>query len=272
MGSATAIYVTDYDDRFPMSNSGGNNIGWGFGPPDKVPGVALQPYSKNTAFHVSPMDTVSVDEREKRHCIEVGVPYMGWNCAAMTADQKMYGRMARSNIGYNYAFYSPWRVIPASATAPLYVGSSSLSGSEVNAPSSSLMYATSIWDLNSAGSPTGGGNWVVETPCWKDTNGNFLRPASQYAAGTGDGTLRSYGTGWVAGTWLVYGGTWPYYNQTSLANIQVGLKDGRLVCGMADTSTRSYPIKRLTEGCAAFGAGAFRGTMTDTAKFIWDLD
>ena len=79
----------------------------------------------------------------------------------------------------------------------------------------------------------------------------------QYATGTGDGTLFSYPNGWdqTGTSWLVYGGLWPFYNQTSLNNIAPGLKDGHVIVGFADTHVKSMPIKSLTAGCTAYGTG-----------------
>ncbi|MBS1703493.1 MAG: prepilin-type N-terminal cleavage/methylation domain-containing protein [Armatimonadetes bacterium] len=267
IGIATAMYTTDYDGNFMLSNSGSiNGPGWGFGPPDTVPGQQMQPYVKNTRIHIDPMDPwQSEDQRIKDQ-----LQYMG-NPTTPTAEQKMYALMVRSNIGYNYAFFSPWRVVPM--TSGYYVGSASTNESGVGNPSNTLMYGTSIWD-RAGGSPTGGGNWVVETPCWQDANGNMMRPMSSYACGTGDCTLASYPNGWSnnGASWIVYGGLWPFYNQISLDNISPGLKDGHVIIGMADTSTKSRPLKSITAGCTAWGTGQFKGTVTDPDKFIWDLD
>jgi hypothetical protein len=136
------------------------------------------------------------------------------------------------------------------------------------------MWGTSIWDRDGAGSPIGGGNWVIETPCWEDANNRPLRPLSQFHPTTGDGSLWSYGTGWAnnATSWLVYGGLWPFYNQISLSNLGPGLKDGHVIIGFADTHVKSKPVNSLTAGCQAYGTGQFKGNVTDTEKFIWDLD
>ena len=266
-GIAVAMYTADADGGYMLSNSGSiGGIGWGYGPPDTVPGQQMTPYIKNTAIHVSPMDGFTEQQR-----IADQVPYMsGANLNNLTPEQRSYALMVRSNIGYNYAFFSPWRYVRTTR----YVGSVSTSENDVKNPANTLMWGTSIWDRDGGGSPTGGGNWVIETPCWLDSSGNLMRPMSQYAPGTGDGTLWSYGTGWdnAGSSWLVYGGMWPFYNQVSLNNIARGLKDGHVIIGYADTHVKSKPIKSTTEGCSAWGGGAYKGTVTDTEKFIWDLD
>jgi prepilin-type N-terminal cleavage/methylation domain-containing protein len=264
VGKATAMYSTDWDGRYFLSNSGGNPIGWGFGPPDSVPGQQMNPYLKNWDVHKELQDSWDNKMRITDEC-----PYMGCTYATATQIQKDYALGVRSNIGYNYAFFSPWRYYAPVNYNPT---SASVSESEVTNSSATIMFVDSIWDRDSSGNPTGGGNWVIETPCWKDNTNQFLRPMRQYAPTVGDGSLFSYGTGWVINTWLVYGGTWPFWNQTSLGNISVGLKDGFVITEMADSSTKARPVKRLTDGCSAYGAGAFRGQVTDSDKFIWDLD
>jgi prepilin-type N-terminal cleavage/methylation domain-containing protein len=267
VGLATAMYSSDADGAYFLSNSGGIGIpGWGYGPPDTVPGQQMMPYVKNTQIHISPMDTWP-NEKQR---IDDHVQYMNLqNPPLPNQTERMYALMVRSNIGYNYAFFSPWRYISSTG----YVGSASVNESSVGSPSSTIMFGTSIWD-RAGGTPTGGGNWVIETPCWQDASGRPLRPMAQYHPTTGDGTLWSYANGWAnnGSSWLVYGGLWPYYNQVSLNNIAPGLKDGHVVISMADTSTKSRPIRTLTQGCAAYGTGQFKGTVTDPDKFMWDLD
>ena len=269
VGTATAMYTADYDDRYMLSNSGGApgpvySVCWGCSPPDTVPGQQLQPYVKNWQIHQGMKDSWDDARRLADQC-----PYMACTPATATPIQKEYSRMVRSNFGYNYAFFSPWRYRP-----PLirYASSASVAGSEVGNPSSTLMFVCSIWDLDPGGNPTGSGNWVIETPCWKDTNNVFLEPMRRYASGTGDNTLWSYPNGWAVGTWLVYGGTWPWWNQTSLAQITPGLKDGHVITAMADSSVKSRPLRRLTDGCTAYGPGQFKGQVTDKDAFLWDLE
>jgi prepilin-type N-terminal cleavage/methylation domain-containing protein len=264
LGTSTAIYLADYDDCYMLSNSGGIGIpGWGFGPPDTVPGQQLFPYVKNTEMHIDPMDPWQSEKQR----IADQIQYMSvGNPNNLTEAERLYALMVRSNAGYNYAFFSPWRYIPSTQ----YVGSASVNGSQIANPSNTIMFGTSIWDRNGGG-PTGGGNWVIETPCWLDSNGNLLQPMAQYQA---DGTLQSYSSGWAnnPNSWLVYGGMWPFYNQVDISNISPGLKDGHVVVVMADTSTKSRPIKSITKGCTAFGTGLFKGRVTDKDAFMWDFE
>lgn len=271
-GKATAMYNADYDDRYFLSNSGGNPSGWGYGPPDTVPAQQMEPYVKNWTIYIGLKDPWNEKMRIEDQCTAT----MGCTYATATLTQKNYARGVRSNIGYNYAFFSPWRYYAPVNYNP---SSASVSASEVGSPSGTILFVDSIWYLDAGGSPWGGGNWVVETPCWKDANDQFLRPMSQYATGQGDGSLFSYPGGWFPPTttlntnsWLVYGGTWPFWNNTSLANLQPGLVDGHVITCMADSSVKSRPVKRLIDGCSAFGTGQFKGRVTDAEKFLWDLE
>jgi prepilin-type N-terminal cleavage/methylation domain-containing protein len=261
-GLAVAMYTTDYDGSYMLSNSGSiNGPGWGFGPPDTVPAQQWAPYVKNTGIVIDPMDPwQSEDQRITDQC-----QYMGCTLATASALQKAYALGVRSNIGYNYAFFSPWIYRYLSDG---YVGSASVNETMVTAPANTLMFGTSIWDRVPNGGPTGGGNWVIETPCWLDENQNLLQPmaAQGYA-------LWSYGTGWATtNNWLIYGGLWPFYNQVSLANVAPGLVDGHVIVGFADSHVKSKSVKSLLDGCSAYGVGVRRGVRTDKDKFIWDLD
>ncbi len=260
-GTAVAMYSTDYDGAYMLSNSGSiNGPGWGFGPPDTVPGQQMAPYIKNTQIHIDPMDPwQSENQRITDQC-----QYMGCTLATATALQKAYALGVRSNIGYNYAFFSPWIY---RWNSDQYVGSGSVNESQVSESANTLMWGSSIWDRTPGGGPTGGGNWVIETPCWLDENGATLQPGASYG-----NTLWSYGTGWSTNNdWLIYGGLWPFYNQVSVPNIP-GLKDGHVIIGFADTHVKSRNVKSLTAGCSGFGIGLRNGRRIDKDKFIWDLD
>ncbi len=245
--------------------------GWGFGPPDSVPGQVLYRYFKNTDVFLCPMDPWGDAQRLKDQ-----LPNLGPGGTA--EERRLYSLGVRANMGYNYQFFSPWRWITNQPGGTICTSASS-SESQIANVSSTIMYANSIWDRDGGGNPTGGGNWVIETPCWLDENSKLMAPMSQYASGTGDGTLWSYANGWAPPTkvltsdsWLVYGGMWPFHAQTSLSNIQPGLKDGQAVVIMADTSVKSRPIKSLTDGCSAYGVGTRQGKVTDRSKFLWDFE
>jgi prepilin-type N-terminal cleavage/methylation domain-containing protein len=263
-GTAVAMYTGDFDGGYMLSNSGSiGGPGWGFGPPDTVPYQQMLPYIKNTEIAIDPMDPWQSETQR----IQDQLQYMGATMATLTPEQRSYALGVRSNIGYNYQFFSPW-IYRWSTDG--YVGSGSVTESQVGSSANTLMWGSSIWDRNAGGGPTGGGNWVIETPCWQDTQGNFLEPMKQYDA---NGTLWSYAGGWTLNPpWLVYGGLWPFYNQKSLSNIQAGLQDGHVITGYADSHVKSKPVNSLLAGCDGYGVSDRKGTVTDKEKFIWDLE
>jgi hypothetical protein len=267
---ASLMYLNDYDDSYMLSDSGSvGGPGWGFGPPDTVPYQVMQPYMKNEGISVDPMDPwQSLSQRVTNQC-----QYMGCaSFATATPTQIAYGEGVRSNMGYNFAFFSPW-IYQLQATG-YYIGSASLNASQVTQPAHTLMYGTSIWNRTAGGAPTGGGNWVVQTPCWDDASGNLLAPMSNYTSASGAGKLYSYGSGWIpsATAAAVYGFLWPFYNQTS-SSAAAGAQNGSVVIGWADGHAKAMPISQVAAGCSAYGTegggAAPRGTVTDASKFIW---
>jgi prepilin-type N-terminal cleavage/methylation domain-containing protein len=269
---ASLMYMNDYDDGYPMADSGCVTSdprceGWGFGPPDTVPFQVQQPYEKNTEFVIDPMDPwQSEQQRIADQC-----PYMvGCTLATITPDQRAYALGTRSNMGYNFAFFSPWiyKAVPGGE----YLGSGSVNASQVTQPAHTLMFGTSIWNRTPGGAPTQGGNWVVQTPCWNDANGNLLPPMNQYTSYSGSGQYFNYGVGWDSNplSWIVYGGLWPFYAQTS-STAADGAQNGQVVIGWADGHTKAMPISQVAAGCAAYGAsgGIAQSRVTDTTKFIW---
>jgi len=263
---ASALYLNDFDDAYMLSDSGSvGGAGWGYGPPDTVPFQQMYPYTKNTRFVIDPMDPwQSEDQRISDQC-----QYMGCTLATATPVERQYALGVRSNLGYNFAFFSPW--IYQFQTAGVYYGSASISASQVTNPAHTLMYGTSIWN-RVGGAPTGGGNWVVQTPCWLDSNGNLMAPMNQYTNASGSGQIYSYGSGWdpVPTSYQVYGALWPFYNQTS-STAATSSQIGQVVIGFADSHAKSMSISAVAAGCSAYGVTAQTGMVTDPSKFIWNI-
>jgi len=265
---ASLMYSNDYDDSYMLSDSGSvNGPGWGYGPPDTVPFQQMYPYTKNEQITVDPMDPwQSLTQRVTNQC-----QYMGCTSYAnATPTEILYAEGVRSNMGYNFAFFSPW--IYPQVTGGYYIGSASLNASQVTQPAHTLMFGTSIWNRTAGGAPSGGGNWVVQTPCWQNASGNMLEPMATYAAAN---DLYSYGSGWQpsATSYLVYGALWPFYNITS-TTATTAAQIGQVVIGWADGHVKSMAISQVAAGCSAYGTeggngSAPRGTVTNPSEFIW---
>jgi prepilin-type N-terminal cleavage/methylation domain-containing protein len=269
---AVQMYLSDNDDAYPLSDSGSvGGAGWGYGPPDTVPFQVMYPYTKNTRFVIDPMDPwQSEDQRVTDQC-----QYMSCTLATVTPTERMYALGVRSNMGYNFAFFSPW--IYQLQPTGYYYGSASIGASQATAPAHTLLFGTSIWNRTSSGAPTGGGNWVVQTPCWLDANGNLMQPMSNYTSATGAGHIYSYGSGWDASPTAapVFGFLWPFYNITS-SSAAAAAQNGQVVVGFADGHVKAMPISQVAAGCNAYGnnlsGSNVRGMVTDASKFIWALN
>jgi len=264
-GLASNMYLNDNDDTYMLSDAGSiNGQGWGFGPPDTVPFQVMQPYTKNTQFAIDPLDPwQSETQRIQDQC-----QYMGCTAATATDVQKAYALGVRSNIGYNFAFFSPW--IYKYTPSGTYVGSAAVTASLITQPAHTLMFGTSIWNRDAGGTPTEGGNWVVQTPCWDDANGNLMAPMSSYNDYFGAGQFYGYNNGWAPDplSWDVYGGLWPFYNQTD-SRAAAGAQNGQVVISFADSHVKTMPISQVAVGCSAYGVGGLKGKVTDMSKFIW---
>lgn len=271
-GLATAMYENDYDDMMPLSDTGciqaANCIGWGFGPPDTVPFEAMFPYTKNFGITVDPMsDTQSLTQREQEQFTSVDNDIPGeypTNVNLATPAQAEYAEGVRSNIGYNFAFFSPWIF----NTQTGYIGTLAQSSSAVTQPAHTLMWGgPTVWNTPTNNNPTGGGNWVIQTPCWENAQGQLLSPMNSVAK---PNILWSYGSGWDPnpGYWDVYGGLWPYYT-TSNVDAAAGAQNAQVIIGFADSHVKAMPISQVAAGCSAYGETALTGTVTNPSQFIW---
>ena len=118
--------------------------------------------------------------------------------------------------------------------------------------SRTIYSASSIWNRNAAGIPTGGGNYEVDAPCWYDTSFRDLR----------DG-MTGYGYWWFGGwnpgsplAWNVYGGVWPWHGKL-------------VVLTYADSSTRTKNITAVAAGCNVLNGSS--GTAFDLDTYEWDI-
>lgn len=247
IGIATQMYYGDYDDVGPLSNSGGiypNPIGWGYGSPDTVWGMQIQPYVKNWQIYRSPADPNATD---------VGLTVNPYG-QAVPPDHpdKYYYWASRMNYGLNYDFLSPW----VFNYSTYYIGSVAVTQSEVGSPASTILAANSIWDRNGSG-PQGGGNWVVEAPCVFDENGELKIPKQ---ANNGGNVWQNYGVGWQPDnntSWLQFGGVWFFHG--NVANVT-----------FVDGHSKAMNLGSIAAGCDV--QPYFGGAILDKEKYLWDLE
>jgi len=235
------MYVQDYDETIPPVDTGSiNGPGWGFGRPDYVWPELVQSYIKNWQVFRCPSDPHANDR-------ELSVDPNG-NPEMPNDPNHYYYWGSRTDIGFNYTFLSPWVVEPTPAGT--YVGSHGQTIASINQPAGTLMTADTIWDMQ-GGQPTGAGNWVIEAPCIRDSNGASIVPVNYFY---------SYG-GWqpsppAAANWLMFGGMWPRHNK--MVNISY-----------CDGHAKSMSINAVTRGCDVKASHA--GAAFDGDAYIWDL-
>lgn len=251
IAKAIELYCDNNDDSMPQSNEGNNNIGWGFGSPDVIWGQNIQPYTANYLVFRCPADPEANDQGLSKDPYERPV---GRNHPDI-----YYFWMSRSSVGLNYDFLSPW--ITGTINGRSYVGSHPTRRTEIASTSKTILFADSIWYRNvNTGRPEGGGNWVIEAPCVRDSNGQLLEPMSRL---TTNPRWQNYGTGWIPNpnnvrpySWLEYGGIWPWHFK-------------RVNVTFCDSHVKSMSIAQITAGCDV--RRSFGGPAYDTEEYLWDL-
>jgi prepilin-type N-terminal cleavage/methylation domain-containing protein/prepilin-type processing-associated H-X9-DG protein len=236
------MYVQDYDETEIPANTNGYNFPAypceGCGRPDYVWPELVQPYEKNWQIFRCPSDPHANDR-------ELSIwSYDDSTQLSPSNPNYYYSWGARSDLGLNYVFLSPWVYIPAQK----FWGSVPVTLAAINAPAQTMIFLDTIWNRDANGTPIGGGNWVVESPCIKDKNGVSITPTG----------FLGYG-GWQPSnplSWIQFGGAWPRHNK----QINIAYVDGHC---------KNITVGALTAGCDVkdFQAGA----AYDRDAYIWDL-
>ncbi len=241
IGAAINIYASDYDDTVPPVNY--KSVEVATAENDRSWVQTLLPYVGSFQVFICPSDS-------GRH----SMPSFADGSAGGDPAVKYYSASLRSNLGYNYLYFSPlfeldendWRPFP-------------IKFSRVANPSGTLMFIDSVWDRTEEGFPYGGGSWAVTPPCRyaASEKGNF--DTFDFIPG-----IRSYfgfdPVGWQpssSASWLIYGGAWPWHNK-------------RFNMMFADGRAKSVALPELIAGCD-FGP-EWQGTITNLQDYIWDLD
>ena len=232
-GLAFLMYAGDANDRFPLARWGDTLDAEN----DTNPAYAVMPYLKSEEVLFDPMDPVSKRERENAQDL----------LPPKTEDQRRYNVAMTSDFGVNLQFIDPIWFPDGVTMVPTAIATT-----EVARPANTLFAVSSIWN-RVGGTPEGGGNWVVDAPCWTDKDGKDIRP------GYPEGACWWWMEGWNPSRpleWNVFGGVWPWHN------------GGRqVVVEWADGHVKAVPMPVLSAGCDVKGYGA--GYVTDPDKFVW---
>lgn len=241
IGAAITIYTSDYDDSVPPVNY--KSVEVATPENDRSWVQTLLPYVGSFQVFICPSDSGRQN-----------VPAFTDGSAGGDPAVKYYSASLRSNLGYNYLYFSPlleldegeWKAFP------IKLG-------RVANPSGTLMFIDSVWDRTDEGVPYGGGSWAVTPPCRYVSTENGSEDTFDFIPG-----IRGYfgfdPVGWQPSSsksWLVYGGAWPWHHN-------------RFNMMFADGRAKSVTLTELTDGCD-FGP-EWQGDITNLQQYIWDLD
>lgn len=161
-----------------------------------------------------------------------------------------YETSKRTNLGFNYVFLSPIVTTAGGRTSrPQYLSS-------IYDTSKTIQFVDSVWDLDIAGRPYGGGNHLIVPPCRYSKQGSSL--VDTFRFGSDDVYLSN--DGWIPGNresgFLEFGGAWPWHT-------------GKMTVLYVDGSVHKFAPGRLLVGCEA--ASPNTGRVFDPASYYWDL-
>lgn len=236
------MYFSDNNDTAPLiqyTNSyDANPVN-----PDQAVGNLLQPYRKSYPMLTSPGSPVGDADRDLDLIDPASVAY--------TQAQYEFNRAIKADYGYNTQYFSVMNYCPSIGFTFLASGTEQ---SRVNSPADTILFVNSVWDRTSSGAPRAGGNWGIDPPCRRLTDGtDTLPPVASGCSG------RWWWGGWrpdLPLAWNVFGGAWPYHGE--IANV-----------GWADGHATPKRISQLTAGCNVLPS--WTGRIFDINKYVWDL-
>lgn len=237
---ALNMYLGDYDERFPLVNYAPSMI---LNPSrDRTWVQLLLPYMVHFEIFRCPADTGRREPSDATFDDDL-VPGDTYS--------RYYRASLRSNIGYNYLYYSP----------VIWEGNQWVSKprtlSQIAEPARALVFMDSAYARDSRGTPFGGGSYVVIPPCrWMrqgwTTVDSFGLP--QFAQ------VFTFNRGWDTSdpfSDFRYGLAWPWH-------------EGRLTVSRVGGSTTTYTVSDLTRGCDA--REDWMGLIRDDALYPWDFN
>lgn len=213
--TATAMYLGDYDELYmPISYRPGQAS---TSRNDRTWVQLLLPYAPNFSVFQCPADTSRKPNLDATFDADLvpGDLYSAY-----------YNASKRTNLGYNYMSLSPvvkvggnWRPAPRKE-------------SEIDSPSSTMLFLDSVWSVDAQGHPDGGGNWLVVPPCrFATENGKVIDLLASGPYEFAD--IFAVSRGWQPGT---FGNAWPWHFQ-------------RVNVAGADTHAESLSTTQLASGC-----------------------
>jgi len=241
--TAHQLYTGDYDDFVAPATY---RAGPGANPTnDRKWPQLLAPYLRTFEEFRCPADTAQRPSTESLFDSDL-IP--------SDASARFYSFAERSNIGYNAYYFSPPVVFPGNRVlvSPRNLG-------QVESPSNTIMFVDSIYDLDAAGRPTGGGYYVVTPPCRyiEEADGSLSDTFQVMQVPVGGSYLH-------LGGWSNpkrndrnrYGGAWPWH-------------EGRMTVGFTDGHVAPMTPTQLVAGCE--NQPEWQGTIINSGNYFWDL-
>ncbi|MDW8367298.1 MAG: prepilin-type N-terminal cleavage/methylation domain-containing protein, partial [Abditibacteriales bacterium] len=187
------MYSQDYDEAYPLWHT---CMGCTYRAPDTSPQYLVQPYLKNFQVTMCPSDPEGESGRIAQIAAFSGPP--------RNADERNLYLSYLSDFGINIQYFGPMFAAPDFAMA--------IFQSQVGQPAQTIYALDSVWDRTAGGTPFGGGNYALDPPCRRYTDGSDSLPPPP-----GGGTRPRYWFGgWnpsLPNAWNVYGGAWPWHMQ-----------------------------------------------------------
>ncbi len=237
-------------------------------------------YAQDYDDHVMPVGYQPVenpDSRTDRTWVQLVLPYVKsfhvFKCpsddtpsanAEATFDQDLvvgdsysqyYSASMHVNYGYNSQYFAP---IPIGSGGPMQT---TRSLSEPARPSSTLIYAESVYARDAAGQPLGGGSWLVVPPCRYARDARTHRTIDTFSNRPGNGgEVFTPSRGWTsndAASGYLFGGTWPWHQ-------------GHLNVAFADGHIKAMTTTQLGDGCDV--RPDWSGLINDSQAYLWDIN
>ncbi|MFQ3587861.1 MAG: prepilin-type N-terminal cleavage/methylation domain-containing protein [Fimbriimonadaceae bacterium] len=236
---ATHLYLADYDDRFmPVSYHPGEPADPAR---DRTWVQVLMPYVRSFGVFRCPSDTTPRSPSDA---------VFDQDLVPGDTLSRFYRASKRTNLGYNYLYFSPvtlgptgWQVMPRNV-------------SEIANLARALVFVDSVKARGGSGQPEGGGSFVVVPPCRYQNEAG--RRIDTFGLGYG-AVVYAPNPGWRPSDPLSpyqFGLAWPWHN-------------GRASVVRFDGTTAAMTVEQLAEGCDV--RDNWEGNILDADRYLWDL-
>lgn len=240
VGLASTLYLVDYDDRYFVSKY---TAGRDETPEKDRTWVQLVfPYMRGFELIRCPADYT------QRPGLD---PVFDPHGAFGANIERYYTISTRSNIGFNSVYLSPL----VRERNGVWIGRPK-SGTEIQDPSTTLLFADSVWEVLDGGTPSGGGSYLIVPPC------RYVAPNREDSfglIGVPNDRIFTASKFWDDSTpprRIQSGGLWAWHGD-------------RLTTMMSDGSVKLRTMDELSNGCQV--KPDWGGLVTDTGRYVWDL-